>query len=165
MPWTQKQMLRDANGDLIPQYWDVVEQEFKPLTGSDGANDVRLTGSYLEYDIIAPGDEYINIPVGSEFETDIIEVEANEIVLGGRTGSALMGAEFYIAFSYRESVSLTGELVKMFELVGGGERESDHFTQTERTLMAGKGFKIVVKNDKSNRILRLDRLTAKFFNF
>src|SRR5690554_6558940 len=45
MPWTQKQMLRDANGDLIPQYWDVVEQEFKPLTGSDGANDVRVTGS------------------------------------------------------------------------------------------------------------------------
>ena len=49
MPWTQKQMLRDANGDLIPQYWDVVEQEFKPLTGSDGANDVRLTGSLTEY--------------------------------------------------------------------------------------------------------------------
>ena|SRR5690554_1305386 len=48
MPWTQKQMLRDANGDLIPQYWDVVEQEFKPLTGSDGANDVRLTGSTVE---------------------------------------------------------------------------------------------------------------------
>src|SRR5690554_3183321 len=48
MPWTQKQMLRDANGDLIPQYWDVVEQEFKPLTGSDGANDVRLTGSKVE---------------------------------------------------------------------------------------------------------------------
>ena len=48
MPWTQKQMLRDANGDLIPQYWDVVEQEFKPLTGSDGANDVRLTGSIVE---------------------------------------------------------------------------------------------------------------------
>ena len=49
MPWTQKQMLRDANGDLIPQYWDVVEQEFKPLTGSDGANDVRLTGSNVEF--------------------------------------------------------------------------------------------------------------------
>ena len=49
MPWTQKQMLRDANGDLIPQYWDVVEQEFKPLTGSDGANDVRVAGSYVGY--------------------------------------------------------------------------------------------------------------------
>ena len=48
MPWTQKQMLRDANGDLIPQYWDVVEQTFKPLTGSNGANDVRLTGSNVE---------------------------------------------------------------------------------------------------------------------
>lgn len=48
MPWTQKQMLRDANGDLIPQYWDVAEQEFKPLTGSDGANDVRVTGRNVE---------------------------------------------------------------------------------------------------------------------
>lgn len=47
MPYRNKQMLRDANGDLIPQYWDVAEQEFKPLTGSDGANDVRLTGSKL----------------------------------------------------------------------------------------------------------------------
>ena len=49
MPWTQKQMLRDANGDLIPQYWDVAEQEFKPLTGSDGANDVRVAGGYVGY--------------------------------------------------------------------------------------------------------------------
>mgnify|MGYP001499101434 FL=1 len=48
MPWTQKQMLRDANGDLIPQYWDVVEQEFKPLTGIGGANDVRLTGRKVQ---------------------------------------------------------------------------------------------------------------------
>ena len=48
MPYRNKQMLRDANGDLIPQYWDVAEQEFKPLTGSDGANDVRLTGSNVE---------------------------------------------------------------------------------------------------------------------
>lgn len=52
MPYSNKQMLRDANGDLIPQYWDVVEQEFKPLTGSDGANDVRLTGSKVEEDIL-----------------------------------------------------------------------------------------------------------------
>src|SRR5690625_3067980 len=48
MPYSNKQMLRDANGDLIPQYWDVVEQEFKPLTGQNGANDVRLTGSIVE---------------------------------------------------------------------------------------------------------------------
>lgn len=61
MPWTQKQMLRDANGDLIPQYWDVVEQEFKPLTGSDGANDVRLTGSNIE--IIADVSN-IEVPTG-----------------------------------------------------------------------------------------------------
>lgn len=46
---SDKQMLRDANGDLIPQYWDVVAGEFKPLTGSDGAQDTRLTGSNMEY--------------------------------------------------------------------------------------------------------------------
>src|SRR5690625_4973114 len=49
MPYSNKQMLRDANGDLIPQYWDVVEQDFKPLTGQGGANDVRLTGSKVDY--------------------------------------------------------------------------------------------------------------------
>lgn len=48
MPYRNKQMLRDANGDLIPQYWDVVEQDFKPLTGQGGANDVRLTGSNVK---------------------------------------------------------------------------------------------------------------------
>lgn len=51
MPYSNKQMLRDANGDLIPQYWDVVEQEFKPLTGRDGANDVRITGSIVEREV------------------------------------------------------------------------------------------------------------------
>lgn len=45
---SDKQMLRDANGDLIPQYWDVVAGDFKPLTGSDGAQDTRLTGSNVE---------------------------------------------------------------------------------------------------------------------
>lgn len=64
MPWTQKQMLRDANGDLIPQYWDVVEQEFKPLTGSDGANDVRLTGRK----VLITADQYeqtLNVSAGA----------------------------------------------------------------------------------------------------
>ncbi len=45
---SDKQMLRDANGDLIPQYWDVVEGDFKALTGQDGAQDTRLTGSIAE---------------------------------------------------------------------------------------------------------------------
>ncbi len=40
---SDKQMLRDANGDLIPQYWDIVEGNFKALTGQDGAQDTRLT--------------------------------------------------------------------------------------------------------------------------
>src|SRR5699024_11189312 len=56
---SDKQMLRDANGDLIPQYWDVVAGDFKPLTGSDGAQDTKLTGSIagerLGYEVIPDG--------------------------------------------------------------------------------------------------------------
>lgn len=70
MPWTQKQMLRDANGDLIPQYWDVVEQEFKPLTGSDGANDVRLTGSNVEIKRITK-----SVTANTTEEVGFIEIE------------------------------------------------------------------------------------------
>jgi|SRR5690625_3547042 len=62
MPYSNKQMLRDANGDLIPQYWDVVEQDFKPLTGQGGANDVRLTGSIKE-EIVS--DLFDDIPAGT----------------------------------------------------------------------------------------------------
>lgn len=59
---SDKQMLRDANGDLIPQYWDVVEQDFKPLTGQGGANDVRLTGSKVELIAMV---SYLTIPTGT----------------------------------------------------------------------------------------------------
>lgn len=92
MPWTQKQMLRDANGDLIPQYWDVVEQEFKPLTGSDGANDVRLTGSNVEKINItqevgiipAGGNKRININVPQRTKSISLYIRA----LAGRISSA-----------------------------------------------------------------------------
>ena len=75
MPYRNKQMLRDANGDLIPQYWDVVEQAFKPLTGSDGANDVRVTGSYVGYSSEAKptgkrGDSFLEIDTGNVYIHD-----------------------------------------------------------------------------------------------
>src|SRR5690625_102723 len=54
MPYRDKQMLRDANGDLIPQYWDIQDGEFKPLTGQGGAQDTRLTGSNVEYENAIP---------------------------------------------------------------------------------------------------------------
>lgn len=50
MAYRNKKMLEDINGDLIPQYWDVVDQEFKPLTNDP--QDVRLTGSNAEKEVI-----------------------------------------------------------------------------------------------------------------
>lgn len=44
MPYNTKSMLRDVNGDLIPQYYDPVADEFKPM-----GKDVTLTGSIPEY--------------------------------------------------------------------------------------------------------------------
>src|SRR5690554_8129069 len=92
MPWTQKQMLRDANGDLIPQYWDVAEQDFKPLTGQGGANDVRLTGSNVEKINItqevgiipAGGNKRININVPQRTKSISLYIRA----LAGRISSA-----------------------------------------------------------------------------
>lgn len=91
MPWTQKQMLRDANGDLIPQYWDVVEQEFKPLTGRDGANDVRLTGSYIVngFEDILPKIGTIAPGTSAIVEVDLLSYgfPINSITLIGRNDS------------------------------------------------------------------------------
>ncbi len=69
---SDKQMLRDANGDLIPQYWDVVAGNFKPLTGSDGAQDTRLTGSIVEHTLVdslalrETGTRFINGPTSND---------------------------------------------------------------------------------------------------
>lgn len=70
----EKQMLRDANGDLIPQYWDVYLEEFQPLTGSNGANDMRL-GGYEEIRGLSTDTKPINLVIGSIFyEMDTTEV-------------------------------------------------------------------------------------------
>src|SRR5699024_8152186 len=69
---SDKQMLRDANGDLIPQYWDVVAGDFKPLTGSDGAQDTRLTGSNAEK----------GIPVRVEKDVREVVVRGDELEAG-----------------------------------------------------------------------------------
>ena len=85
MPWTQKQMLRDANGDLIPQYWDVVEQEFKPLTGSDGANDVRLTGINTEYVFL----EFVELTAGSTVYTEAQDYNGSRLGVNVRFNDAI----------------------------------------------------------------------------
>lgn len=78
MPYRNKQMLRDANGDLIPQYWDITAGEFKPLTGQDGAQDTRLTGSIVEdYTLINQQDDII-ITAGSQLVLDPIKFKGSE---------------------------------------------------------------------------------------
>lgn len=120
MPWTQKQMLRDANGDLIPQYWDVVEQEFKPLTGRDGANDVRVTGSREEFITRS----FYNIAPGEEVSTDHIKTldYTSFYVSLWKSGT---GSNIEIFKRERTSLSVvTPDDVKVLE-VSGAMRQSE----------------------------------------
>lgn len=91
MPYSNKQMLRDANGDLIPQYWDVAEQEFKPLTGRDGANDVRLTGSNTE---LSKG-----VKVEKKLILDAVSVDANDSLLVNLNAERGSFSELWLALS------------------------------------------------------------------
>lgn len=85
MAYNTKKMLEDSNGDLIPQYWDVVDQEFKPLTGKDGAQDTRLTGSIDELAV----ELNMTVAAGSSGTfTTIAELDYKEIIMSVRTGSA-----------------------------------------------------------------------------
>lgn len=46
MSYGDKRMLRDKDGKLIPQYYDPIADEFKPLHGRDGAMFVN-TGLFV----------------------------------------------------------------------------------------------------------------------
>src|SRR5690554_5424628 len=130
MPWTQKQMLRDANGDLIPQYWDVAEQDFKPLTGQGGANDVRLTGSIVElnkevYDsqsssvIITPG-SYYNLLSHAYYPFKEIRGHLRWRETPSDYHLMLYYRVSEISFGLFENVELTGERTEFqFDLSGG----------------------------------------------
>src|SRR5690606_19650946 len=105
MPYRNKQMLRDANGDLIPQYWDVVEQEFKPLTGSGGANDVRLTGRKVE--VIRYGEERTIPPSVTIYVPDAglspDVLDKRYAILIKLTGVSVPNRKFRVFLNYRRS--------------------------------------------------------------
>lgn len=101
MPYREKQMLRDANGDLIPQYWDVVEQDFKPLTGQNGANDVRLTGSLIEEVFI--NDEEILVSPGSAINLGV-QVKGSKMGVGIRINGAY---KWYVNHEFTSDSGIT----------------------------------------------------------
>lgn len=50
MPYKNAEILRDKNGNPIPQYYNVATGQFEPLTGENGATHTQLTGSKVEYE-------------------------------------------------------------------------------------------------------------------
>lgn len=48
MAYNDVEILRDKNGNPIPQYYNVATGQFEPLTGENGATHTQLTGSYVE---------------------------------------------------------------------------------------------------------------------
>lgn len=48
MAYNDVEILRDKNGNPIPQYYNVATGQFEPLTGENGATHTQLTGSYVQ---------------------------------------------------------------------------------------------------------------------
>ena len=76
MAYNERKMLEDVNGDLIPQYYDPVDDEFKPLTNDP--RDVRLTGSIVEDGL--PVKQVKNLEVIVRLNN--VEVSAGQSVMG-----------------------------------------------------------------------------------
>lgn len=47
MAYDDVEILRDKNGNPIPQYYNIATGQFEPLTGENGATHTQLTGSKL----------------------------------------------------------------------------------------------------------------------
>lgn len=174
MPYSTKQMLRDANGDLIPQYWDVVEQEFKPLTGRNGANDVRLAGSKIVYefgfsDSIDPQTSF-KIIEGvdiSGFSRIVISITFDEAF--NRFGEEAYGSELLVEGSRSDTLVSSGFLTdrQLLKMGSGINRpyKDDPIRgayQTDVLLLNGKFLHAEIRNNHSaNAIYRLRSVTVK----
>src|SRR5690606_28090063 len=145
MPWTQKQMLRDANGDLIPQYWDVAEQDFKPLTGQGGANDVRVTGSYVEYNA---AQRNFSITAGASKTIEFIfdrNIEAFVITLYKRQAHTTSKPTYMFRFGNYGSPASTVELPLL------NENTSRGFTSKKIDVLNNRAIMILSNNDTSDQ--------------
>lgn len=66
MAYNDVEILRDKNGNPIPQYYNVATGQFEPLTGENGATHTQLTGSNVEYitngnNIFIPSGTNVNV--------------------------------------------------------------------------------------------------------
>lgn len=48
MSYQDAEILRDKNGNPIPQYFNVATGKFEPITGQNGSQNTQLTGSKVE---------------------------------------------------------------------------------------------------------------------
>ena len=145
MPWTQKQMLRDANGDLIPQYWDVAEQDFKPLTGQGGANDVRVTGSYVEYNA---AQRNFSITAGASKTIEFIfdkNVEAFVITLYKPQAHTTSKPTYMFRFGTYGAPAFSVELPLL------NENTSRGFTSKKIDVLNNRAIMILSNNDTSDQ--------------
>jgi len=87
MSYTQQAILRDKNGDAIPQIWDVTQNKFVPYTN----NDIKLLQSELETIKTnqLSGDQKVQLPGSEELAQDVtvqgvkseLEAVKSELVL------------------------------------------------------------------------------------
>lgn len=63
MAYDDVEILRDKNGNPIPQYYNVATGQFEPLTGENGATHTQLTGR----NVLLRSVTGVNVSAGSSF--------------------------------------------------------------------------------------------------
>ena len=63
MAYNDVEILRDKNGNPIPQYYNVATGQFEPLTGENGATHTQLTGRNVLLSFVTG----VNVSAGASF--------------------------------------------------------------------------------------------------
>ncbi len=141
---SDKQMLRDANGDLIPQYWDITVGNFKPLTGENGAQDTRVTGSIAEeyFDDINSISAGANIIITTDMKGD----EYNLFIRWGSSRPSAFKVETW-------SQGVSGQLSGVIELGSDDSGGAFYRVVNQKTLSKTQRFRITNLGESSADIV------------
>lgn len=86
MSYENAELLRDKNGNPIPQYFNISTGKFEPVTGENGGTSTQLIGSIMEEAIFKSE----IIPPNSAL-MEIIEIKGSEFEMGARFSGQLNG--------------------------------------------------------------------------
>jgi len=119
MSYNERKMLEDVNGDLIPQYYDPVDDEFKPLTNDP--RDVRLTGSNVEQ-LATKGCESVSISRTGTLDLGVYETVFDMVGKECELQSLAIGTDYSAISIYIEPYDVNGDTISTIGVASSNGR-------------------------------------------